>query len=64
MAWHIVKNATLLPSSWHAVKERVAIAEFGDTYGNYMAEVPAFLPHLDRFFGGKAENERREAKHN
>jgi protein-S-isoprenylcysteine O-methyltransferase Ste14 len=31
-------------------EEREAIAEFGDAYRRYMAEVPAFLPRLDRLF--------------
>jgi protein-S-isoprenylcysteine O-methyltransferase Ste14 len=31
-------------------EERNAIAEFGDTYRRYMAEVPGFIPRLDRLF--------------
>jgi len=33
-------------------EEREAIAEFGDAYRHYMEEVPAFIPRLDRLFGG------------
>jgi protein-S-isoprenylcysteine O-methyltransferase Ste14 len=32
-------------------EEREAIAEFGDAYKAYMADVPAFIPRLDRLFG-------------
>ena len=32
-------------------EEREAIAEFGDAYRKYMAEVPAFIPRLGRLFG-------------
>ena len=32
-------------------EEREAIAEFGDAYRSYMADVPAFLPRLNRLFG-------------
>jgi protein-S-isoprenylcysteine O-methyltransferase Ste14 len=32
-------------------EEREAIAEFGDTYTAYAANVPAFIPRLQRFFG-------------
>jgi protein-S-isoprenylcysteine O-methyltransferase Ste14 len=31
-------------------EEQDAIAEFGDAYIKYMAEVPAFIPRLGRFF--------------
>ena len=32
-------------------EEREAIAEFGDAYTAYAANVPAFIPRLQRFFG-------------
>jgi len=32
-------------------EEREAIAEFGDTYTAYAANVPAFIPRLQRLFG-------------
>jgi protein-S-isoprenylcysteine O-methyltransferase Ste14 len=32
-------------------EEREAIAEFGNRYRQYMAEVPAFVPRLNRLFG-------------
>jgi protein-S-isoprenylcysteine O-methyltransferase Ste14 len=32
-------------------EEREAITEFGDTYTAYAANVPAFIPRLQRFFG-------------
>jgi protein-S-isoprenylcysteine O-methyltransferase Ste14 len=32
-------------------EERDAIAEFGDAYDQYAAEVPAFIPRLGRLFG-------------
>lgn len=32
-------------------EEREAMAEFGDTYTAYAANVPAFIPRLQRFFG-------------
>jgi protein-S-isoprenylcysteine O-methyltransferase Ste14 len=32
-------------------EERDAIAEFGDTYREYAAEVPGFIPKLSRIFG-------------
>jgi methanethiol S-methyltransferase len=35
-------------------EEREAIAEFGDTYRTYMAEVPGFIPNWSRLFGGSA----------
>jgi methanethiol S-methyltransferase len=31
-------------------EEREALASFGDTYRSYMADVPGFLPRLDRLF--------------
>jgi protein-S-isoprenylcysteine O-methyltransferase Ste14 len=31
-------------------EEQDAIAEFGDAYIKYTAEVPAFIPRLGRFF--------------
>jgi methanethiol S-methyltransferase len=33
-------------------EERESIAAFGDGYRRYMAEVPGFLPRLDRILGG------------
>ena len=33
-------------------EEREALATFGDDYRRYMAEVPGFIPHLSRLFGG------------
>jgi protein-S-isoprenylcysteine O-methyltransferase Ste14 len=32
-------------------EEREALAMFGDAYRQYMAEVPGFIPRLDRLFG-------------
>ena len=32
-------------------EEREAIAEFGNAYTAYAADVPAFIPLLQRFFG-------------
>jgi protein-S-isoprenylcysteine O-methyltransferase Ste14 len=32
-------------------EERDALAAFGDAYRQYMAEVPGFIPRLDRLFG-------------
>ena len=32
-------------------EEREAITEFGDAYASYAAEVPAFIPRLQRLFG-------------
>jgi protein-S-isoprenylcysteine O-methyltransferase Ste14 len=32
-------------------EERVAVAEFGDAYKKYAAEVPGFIPRLSRIFG-------------
>jgi protein-S-isoprenylcysteine O-methyltransferase Ste14 len=32
-------------------EERDAMAAFGDAYRQYMAEVPGFIPRLDRLFG-------------
>jgi protein-S-isoprenylcysteine O-methyltransferase Ste14 len=32
-------------------EERDALAAFGDAYRRYMAEVPGFIPRLDRLFG-------------
>jgi protein-S-isoprenylcysteine O-methyltransferase Ste14 len=32
-------------------EERDALAAFGDAYRQYMAEVPGFIPRLDRPFG-------------
>ena len=32
-------------------EEREALATFGDAYRQYMAEVPGFIPRLDRLFG-------------
>lgn len=43
-------------------EERESIAEFGDSYRKYMAEVPAFFPRVDRFFGGGTASGRREWK--
>jgi protein-S-isoprenylcysteine O-methyltransferase Ste14 len=39
-------------------EERESIAEFGDTYRKYIAEVPAFFPRLDRFLGGRTTSGR------
>ncbi len=36
-------------------EERDAIAEFGDAYKQYMAEVPGFIPRIDRLLGGPTE---------
>ena len=41
-------------------EERASLAEFGDTYRNYMARVPAFIPRADRVFGGRAASMPRE----
>jgi protein-S-isoprenylcysteine O-methyltransferase Ste14 len=32
-------------------EEREALATFGDAYGSYIANVPAFMPRFDRVFG-------------
>jgi len=39
-------------------EEREAIAEFGNAYRHYMEEVPAFIPRLDRLFGGSPSSSR------
>jgi protein-S-isoprenylcysteine O-methyltransferase Ste14 len=36
-------------------EEREALASFGDDYRRYMADVPGFIPHLSRLFGGTAQ---------
>src|SRR6266536_4026715 len=36
-------------------EEREALASFGDDYRRYMADVPGFIPHLSRLFGGPAQ---------
>lgn len=36
-------------------EEREALASFGDDYRRYMADVPEFIPHLSRLFGGTAQ---------
>jgi len=36
-------------------EEREALASFGVDYGRYMADVPGFIPHLSRLFGGPAQ---------
>jgi len=33
------------------VEERESLATFGDAYRQYMADVPGFMPRLDRLFG-------------
>ncbi len=33
------------------IEERETLAEFGDVYKKYAAEVPGFIPKLDRLFG-------------
>ncbi len=38
-------------------EERSAIAEFGDAYRKYMADVPGFVPRLGRLLGGPTEGE-------
>lgn len=35
-------------------EERVARAEFGDTYEKYAVEVPGFIPRIGRLLGGRA----------
>ncbi len=35
-------------------EEREALAEFGDAYRRYMAEVPGFIPRIGRLFGPPA----------
>ena len=35
-------------------EEREALASLGDDYRRYMADVPGFIPHLSRLFGGPA----------
>src|SRR5262249_20463843 len=35
------------------IEESESIAAFGDAYRQYMAEVPAFFPRLDRLFSAK-----------
>jgi protein-S-isoprenylcysteine O-methyltransferase Ste14 len=36
-------------------EEREALAEFGEAYRRYMSQVPAFIPRLNRLFGGGAK---------
>jgi protein-S-isoprenylcysteine O-methyltransferase Ste14 len=40
-------------------EERESIAAFGDAYRQYMAEVPGFVPQLDRLFGGAPKGSYR-----
>jgi protein-S-isoprenylcysteine O-methyltransferase Ste14 len=40
-------------------EERESVAAFGDAYRGYMAEVPGFLPRLDRLFGGTPKGSYR-----
>jgi protein-S-isoprenylcysteine O-methyltransferase Ste14 len=35
-------------------EEREALAEFGEEYRRYMADVPGFIPRLGRIFGDEA----------
>lgn len=39
-------------------EERMAIAEYGDAYKKYAAEVPGFIPKLSRVFGRQKEGYR------
>ncbi len=43
-------------------EERDAIAEFGDAYKQYMAEVPGFIPRIGRLLGGPASDECRHGR--
>ena len=43
-------------------EEQEAIAEFGDAYTAYMANVPAFIPRLGRLFGGGPTRGRRASR--
>jgi protein-S-isoprenylcysteine O-methyltransferase Ste14 len=43
-------------------EEREALSEFGDSYRQYMAEVPAFVPHLNRLFGYRSATRHTAAK--
>jgi len=43
-------------------EEREAIAEFGDAYTAYMADVPAFIPRLGRLFGSGPTRRRRASR--
>ena len=36
-------------------EEREALASFGDDYRRYMADVPGFIPHFSRLFGGSTQ---------
>lgn len=38
-------------------EEREALAEFGDEYRRYMAEVPGFIPKLSKLAGGETPSE-------
>src|SRR5215471_19219218 len=41
------------------IEERESLREFGDVYRQYMAEVPGFIPRLDRLFGGTPKGSYR-----
>ncbi len=40
-------------------EEQESLAAFGDRYRRYMADVPAFVPHLSRQFGGRPPHDNR-----
>jgi len=41
------------------VEERESLATFGDAYRQYMADVPGFMPRLDRLFGQQPKGKYR-----
>ncbi len=41
------------------IEERETLAEFGDVYKKYAAEVPGFIPKLDRLFGHASAGDYR-----
>lgn len=43
-------------------EEREAIAEFGNVYTAYAADVPAFIPRLQRFFGPSLTGDSRHGR--
>jgi protein-S-isoprenylcysteine O-methyltransferase Ste14 len=43
-------------------EERETLGSFGDSYREYMARVPAFIPRLDRWFGPSANQSGKTRK--
>jgi protein-S-isoprenylcysteine O-methyltransferase Ste14 len=42
-------------------EEREVLAEFGEPYAQYMAQVPGFIPRLERLFG-RSSGPSRESR--